>query len=160
MFTAALPLLELLGEDIRSLDMGVRNKEFLGSREERLGNFTVYVSLPPFLILEGVKDAKRSRPNFEDEPCRRTCFGLDKGSSGLKKLFCFGLFAGPRLQRREYSNRVHLNSPRTEQMVIGQRGKSVFATGLWPDAVKRNEGLLKPNDCRGLNNPRRSVFSI
>lgn len=106
MFSAALPLLKLLGGDIRSLDMGVRNKEFLGSREERLGNFTVYVSLPPFFILEGV------------------------------------------------------NSPRIWQTVIGQRGKSVFATGLWPDAVKRNEGLLKPNDCRGLNNPRRSVFSI
>ncbi|MGC2259234.1 MAG: hypothetical protein WA594_13080 [Candidatus Sulfotelmatobacter sp.] len=103
--------MELLGEDIRSLDMGVRNKEF-GSREERLGNFTVYVSLPPFLILEGVKDAKRSRPTFEGEPCRRTCFGLDKGSSGLKKLFYFSLFAGPRLQRRQYSNPVHLNSPR------------------------------------------------
>jgi hypothetical protein len=106
MFSAALPLSKLLGGDIRSLDMGVRNKEFLGSREERLGNFTVYVSLPPFFILEGV------------------------------------------------------NSPRIWQTVIGQRGKSVFATGLWPDAVKRNEGLLKPNDCRGLNNPRRSVFSI
>jgi hypothetical protein len=65
MFSAALPLSKLLGGDIRSLDMGVRNKEFLGSREERLGNFTVYVSLPPFFILEGVKDAKRSRPNFE-----------------------------------------------------------------------------------------------
>jgi hypothetical protein len=33
-----------------------------------------------------------------------------------------------------------------------------FATGLWPDAFKRNKGLLKPNDRRGLNNPSRSVF--
>lgn len=39
-------------------------------------------------------------------------FGLDNGSSGLKKLFYFSLFAGPRLQRRQYSNPVHLNSPR------------------------------------------------
>src|ERR1700723_1613480 len=112
MFTAALVLLELLGEDIRSLDLRMRDKELLGSGEERLGNFTVYVSFPPFLILEVVKDAKRSRPNLEGEPCRRTCFGLDKGSSGLKKLFYFRLFAGPRLQRRQYSKPVHLNSPR------------------------------------------------
>jgi len=61
MWTALL-LLELLGEDIRSLDLRMRDKELLGSREERLGNFTVYVSFPPFLILEGVKDAKRCRP--------------------------------------------------------------------------------------------------
>jgi hypothetical protein len=71
--------LELLGEDIRSLNLRMRNKGFLGSREERLGNSTVYVSFPPFLILEGVKDAKRCRPNLEGEPCRRTCFGVDKG---------------------------------------------------------------------------------
>jgi hypothetical protein len=135
-------------------------QQSLPSLQERLGNFTVYVSLPPVFILEGVKDAKRSRPNFEGEPCRRTCFGLDKGSSGLKNLFYFSLCAGPRLQWRQYPNLVHLDSPRIEHMVIGQRGKSVFATGLWPDAVKRNEGLLKPHDCRGLNNPRRSVFSI
>jgi hypothetical protein len=75
----ALLFLELLGEDIRSLNLRMRNKGFLGSREERLGNSTVYVSFPPFLILEGVKDAKRCRPNLEGEPCRRTCFGVDKG---------------------------------------------------------------------------------
>jgi hypothetical protein len=78
MWTALL-LLELLGEDIRSLDLRMRDKKLLSSREERLGNFTVYVSFPPFLILEGVKDAKRCRPNLEGEPCSRTCFGVNKG---------------------------------------------------------------------------------
>jgi hypothetical protein len=110
MYLDALPVLELLGEDIRGLNLAMRKKEFLSSREERLGNFTVYVSFPPFLILEGFKDAKRC-PNL-GEPYRRTCFGIDKGQCELKKLFYFTLFAGPRLQRRQYSKLVHLNSPR------------------------------------------------
>jgi hypothetical protein len=35
--------LELLGEDFRGLNLAMRNKEFLSSREERLGNLTVFM---------------------------------------------------------------------------------------------------------------------
>jgi hypothetical protein len=40
MFTAALPLLDLLGEDIRSLDLGVRNK---APNAELLAKFYIVV---------------------------------------------------------------------------------------------------------------------
>ena len=106
-----LSLLELLGENIRGLNLWRRSKELLGLGEERLSNCTVDVRTPPFLIPERVKDAKRCRSNLEGEPRSRTRFGFDKGSCGPEELFYFSLFAWPRVQCRQYSKPVHLNFP-------------------------------------------------
>jgi hypothetical protein len=78
----ALSLLEFLGEDIRGLNLWMRNKEFRGPRQEHFSNFTFDVRTPPFLIPESVKDAKCCRSNLEGEPRSPTRFDFDKWSCG------------------------------------------------------------------------------
>jgi hypothetical protein len=50
--------LELLSQDVYSLDVRRRNEEFAGTSKERLRHFTIDVRGAAFFALEGVEDSE------------------------------------------------------------------------------------------------------
>src|SRR5580704_7195273 len=64
-----------------------------------------------FVILEGVKDAKRYRPNLECEPSRCTNLSCYERSRRTKKLFDICLLTCTCLQCCQNTNFIHLSFP-------------------------------------------------
>src|ERR1700733_12488509 len=64
-----------------------------------------------FVILEGVKDAKRCGPNLECEPNRRTNLSRYERSRRTKKLFDICLLTRTCVQCCQNTNFIHLSFP-------------------------------------------------
>jgi hypothetical protein len=91
--------LELFGNDIHGLNLGVSNEQFVSPREKRLGNLPVDVRIPSGFILKRIEYPERRGADPEGEPRCRPCLRLDKRARRAQKFFYLSFFTGASLQR-------------------------------------------------------------